>query len=203
MRSGLCAYLDQAAKKEKIQAERQDYLYFCKSKRNATVVRQLLYLKQKIQELVGKDELSDLDLSESEQHDILVELRNIFDENEINPDSKHIPSKAKPWANEELFSKVASFIDLHCGQRFPVLDEDNIVDFLVKTKEYNRRLLQCMAKGKTVDEVKLVYTEEFEDEHKGRMREQQLHGWSHAKKDALIRGDIEALKDLSRAKSRE
>ena len=51
--------------------------------------------------------------------------------------------------------------------------------------------------------VKLVYTEEFEDEHKGRMREQQLHGWSHAKKDALIRGDIEALKDLSRAKSRE
>ena len=51
--------------------------------------------------------------------------------------------------------------------------------------------------------VKLVYTEEFEDEHKGRMREQQLHGWSHAKKDALIRGDLEALKDLSRAKSRE
>jgi len=128
----LRAYLEQAAKKEKIQAERQDYLYICKSKRNATVERQLLYLKQKIQELVGKDELSDLDLSESEQHDILAELRNIFDENEINPDSKHIPSKAKPWANEELFSKVASFIDLHCGQKFPVLDEDNIVDFLVR-----------------------------------------------------------------------
>lgn len=51
--------------------------------------------------------------------------------------------------------------------------------------------------------VMLVYTEEYEDDHKARMREQQLHGWSRAKKEALIRGDIDKLKDLSRAKSRE
>ena len=51
--------------------------------------------------------------------------------------------------------------------------------------------------------VELVYTEEYEDEHEARMREQQLHGWSRAKKEALIRGDINKLKDLSRAKSRE
>jgi len=51
--------------------------------------------------------------------------------------------------------------------------------------------------------VMLVYTEEYEDDHRARMREQQLHGWSRAKKEALIRGDINKLKDLSRAKSRE
>ena len=51
--------------------------------------------------------------------------------------------------------------------------------------------------------IELVYTEEYEDDHTGRMREQQLHGWSRAKKEALIRGDINKLKDLSRAKSRE
>lgn len=49
--------------------------------------------------------------------------------------------------------------------------------------------------------VKLVYTEEYEDDHKARMREQQLHRWSHAKKEALIRGDIETLKQLSKSKT--
>ena len=49
--------------------------------------------------------------------------------------------------------------------------------------------------------VKLVYTEEYENEHKARMREQQLHGWSRAKKEALIKGDFDKLKGLSRAKS--
>ena len=48
--------------------------------------------------------------------------------------------------------------------------------------------------------VKLVYTEEYENEHEARMREQQLHGWSRAKKEALIRGDIETLKQLSKKK---
>ena len=48
--------------------------------------------------------------------------------------------------------------------------------------------------------VELVYTEEYEDEHKARMREQQLHGWSRAKKEALIRGDIEELKKLAKKK---
>lgn len=50
--------------------------------------------------------------------------------------------------------------------------------------------------------VKLVFTEEYEDEHEARMREQQLHGWSRAKKEALIRGDIENLKQLSKSKNK-
>ena len=48
--------------------------------------------------------------------------------------------------------------------------------------------------------VKLVYTEEYEIEHEARMREQQLHGWTRAKKEALISGDIEKLKQLSKKK---
>ena len=48
--------------------------------------------------------------------------------------------------------------------------------------------------------VELVYTEEYEDEHKARLRERQLHGWSRAKKEALIKGDIDKLKELSKSK---
>ena len=48
--------------------------------------------------------------------------------------------------------------------------------------------------------VELVYTEDYEDDHMARMREQQLHGWSRAKKEALIRGDIDALKQLAKKK---
>lgn len=125
-------YLDSAAQKESIKTELQDYIYFCRTKRNTSVIRQLLYLKQRIQALVGKDELGGLDLSESEQIELLNALKNIFEENEINPDSKHIPAKTQPWANDELFSKALNFINLHAGPHFPVLDEDNIVDFLVR-----------------------------------------------------------------------
>jgi len=32
------------------------------------------------------------------------------------------------------------------------------------------------------------------------MRKLQLHGWNRAKKEALIRGDIETLKQLSKKK---
>lgn len=54
---------------------------------------------------------------------------------------------------------------------------------------------------KTHYPVELVYTEEYQTEHEARIRERQLHKWSHAKKEALINGDINKLKILSRAKS--
>lgn len=46
----------------------------------------------------------------------------------------------------------------------------------------------------------LVYTEEYETYQAAFKRERQLHGWSHAKKEALIKGDIELLKELSKKK---
>ena len=46
--------------------------------------------------------------------------------------------------------------------------------------------------------IEVVYTEECETEHEARVRERQLHGWSRAKKEALICGNIELLKQLSK-----
>lgn len=46
--------------------------------------------------------------------------------------------------------------------------------------------------------IELVYTEEYDTIHEARLRERQLHKWSQAKKEALINGDIEKLKQLSK-----
>ena len=46
--------------------------------------------------------------------------------------------------------------------------------------------------------VTLLYSESFENASDAVRAERQLKGWSRAKKEALIRGDIEALKRLSR-----
>lgn len=49
--------------------------------------------------------------------------------------------------------------------------------------------------------VKLVYSQDFPSEHQAFLRERQVKGWSRAKKEALIRGDFEALVELSKARS--
>jgi predicted GIY-YIG superfamily endonuclease len=41
--------------------------------------------------------------------------------------------------------------------------------------------------------VKLVWAQSFETRDQAYRREQQIKGWSHAKKAALIRGDFDAL----------
>jgi len=48
--------------------------------------------------------------------------------------------------------------------------------------------------------IKLVYKEEYSTVAEAFKRERQLHGWSHAKKQALIDGDIELLIQLSKSK---
>lgn len=47
--------------------------------------------------------------------------------------------------------------------------------------------------------IELVYTEEYETPREAHMRERQLHKWSHAKKQALINGDIGRLRELSKS----
>ena len=49
--------------------------------------------------------------------------------------------------------------------------------------------------------VKLVYTQEFPSEHEAFLRERQVKGWSRAKKEAIIRGDFDALVELSKSHS--
>jgi putative endonuclease len=48
--------------------------------------------------------------------------------------------------------------------------------------------------------VELVYFETFERIDWAFYREKQIQGWSHKKKKALINGDLEKLKELSRSK---
>ena len=48
--------------------------------------------------------------------------------------------------------------------------------------------------------VKLVYYEEYQSVEQAFNRERQLHGWSRSKKEALIRGDMDQLKQLSKSK---
>ena len=45
--------------------------------------------------------------------------------------------------------------------------------------------------------VKLVYKEEYSSIEMAFTRERQLHGWSRAKKEALIKGELDSLKELS------
>jgi predicted GIY-YIG superfamily endonuclease len=51
--------------------------------------------------------------------------------------------------------------------------------------------------------VELVYSESHPSMQEARKRERQLKRWSRAKKDALITGDLAALKDLSRRRGPE
>lgn len=45
--------------------------------------------------------------------------------------------------------------------------------------------------------VELVFVREFASNHEAFLRERRVKGWSRAKKEALIRGDSEALVKLS------
>ena len=45
--------------------------------------------------------------------------------------------------------------------------------------------------------VKLVYYEEYQSVEEAFCREKQLHGWSRAKKEALIKGEFDKLPGLS------
>ena len=48
--------------------------------------------------------------------------------------------------------------------------------------------------------LRVVFSQEFPDAHEAFLRERQVKGWRRKKKQALIRGDFEALVDLSRSK---
>ena len=47
----------------------------------------------------------------------------------------------------------------------------------------------------------VAYTEEFGSYREASQREARVKGWSRAKKEALIRGDIQTLKKLARRKA--
>ena len=48
--------------------------------------------------------------------------------------------------------------------------------------------------------VELVFSDYFDDVHNAISAERQIKGWSRAKKEALIKGDFELLKELAKKK---
>ena len=74
--------------------------------------------------------------------------------------------------------------------------------YVGSTTDLERRLMEHQAGmgGKFTSKhlpVKLVYKEEYMSISQAFQRERQLHGWSRAKKEALINGQFELLKELS------
>ncbi len=53
---------------------------------------------------------------------------------------------------------------------------------------------------KDTNNLEFVYAEEFSSRAEAMQREKQLKGWTKAKKLALISGDLEKLKLLSKSK---
>ncbi|MBP7809499.1 MAG: GIY-YIG nuclease family protein [Bacteroidia bacterium] len=49
--------------------------------------------------------------------------------------------------------------------------------------------------------VQLMFSREFDDNMEAISFEKRVKGWSRAKKEALLNGDIAKLKELSRSKS--
>ena len=74
------------------------------------------------------------------------------------------------------------------------------------TKNLERRLKQHQSgQGANFTKkhlpVELIYFEIFTRIDWAFYREKQIQGWSHKKKEALINGDFEKLKELSRSKN--
>ena len=76
------------------------------------------------------------------------------------------------------------------------------------TKNLEKRLAQhADLKGSNFTHkhipFELAYKEEFTSIKKAHQREKQIQGWSRAKKEALISGDIERLKELARGREKK
>jgi len=48
--------------------------------------------------------------------------------------------------------------------------------------------------------LELVWSQEFQEISQAIAAERRIKGWSHAKKEALIRGEFDLLRDLSQSK---
>lgn len=100
------------------------------------------------------------------------------------------------WFGVKNYSKMAFTYILLCS---------NGEYYVGSTTDINKRLHEHEI-GRGCDftaarrPVKLIYTEEYATIEEAYKRERQLHGWSRAKKEALICGNIDILKQLSKSK---
>lgn len=82
-------------------------------------------------------------------------------------------------SNGQFYVGSTKYLELRMGQHF-----------LGKGAKFTRKY----------PPVKCVYLEEFSRIDYAYYRERQIHGWSHRKKQALIDGDFNLLRELSKSK---
>jgi putative endonuclease len=70
-----------------------------------------------------------------------------------------------------------------------------------RVSEHNLGVFEGYTKSRRP--VTLVFTERFDRTTDAIAFERQIKGWSRAKKEALIRGDWQALRELARGRSRK
>jgi predicted GIY-YIG superfamily endonuclease len=51
--------------------------------------------------------------------------------------------------------------------------------------------------------VILIWSADFPTEHEAFLVERQIKGWTHAKKEALVRGDFELIHELAKSTARK
>ncbi|MET0297973.1 MAG: GIY-YIG nuclease family protein [Microbacterium sp.] len=73
-------------------------------------------------------------------------------------------------------------------------------DPLIREWEHNNDETLAARHTITRRPVVVIHVEHFERTEDAFRRERQLHGWSRAKKEALMAGDVETLRKLSRAR---
>jgi len=80
---------------------------------------------------------------------------------------------------------------------------DEKIFYVGITSNLEQRVLSHQSKynigTKKFSHIELVYTEQYFDRNSAEKREKQLKGWTHAKKKALVEGNIELLKQLSKS----
>ena len=81
---------------------------------------------------------------------------------------------------------------LRCADNSLYIGETDNVDDRVSRHQEGRA---CSYTAKRLP-VSLVYVEEVSSHLEGRRREHQLKGWTRRKKEALVAGDLAALKRL-------
>ncbi|OGE45318.1 hypothetical protein A3B39_04525 [Candidatus Daviesbacteria bacterium RIFCSPLOWO2_01_FULL_37_10] len=65
-----------------------------------------------------------------------------------------------------------------------------------RLKDHKNKAQRASKFSKENGEFKLVYQENYETQLESMRREKQLKGWSRAKKEALVSGNLELLKKL-------
>lgn len=71
-----------------------------------------------------------------------------------------------------------------------------------RTEQHTNKDWKAAKFTKDDDGFKLVYSEKYDTRLESMHRETQIKGWSRAKKEALIEGNLTKLKNLSKRKQK-